>query len=60
MALAAVVRLIWRACSRTLDFASTIEAPVMAVVERQRTKAAVFFWFACTRIRAAGRAMVVF
>jgi len=31
-------RLIWRACSRTLDFASTMDEPAIAVVERWRTK----------------------
>lgn len=59
VALVMVERLIWRACSRTRSFASTMEEAAMAVVERQRTKeVAGFFWLAWTRIRAAGRAMV--
>lgn len=56
VAFATVVRLIWRACSRTLVLASTMDE----VVERQRTKAvAGFFWDDGTRNLAAGRAIVM-
>jgi len=52
VAFATEERLIWRACSRTLDFASTMDELAIAEVERQRTKKAVgFFWLAGTRIR---------
>jgi len=49
VAFAAEERLIWRACSRTLDFASTMDELTITEVERQRTKG--FFWLAGTRIR---------
>jgi len=53
VAFATEERLIWRACSRTLDFASTMDELAIVEVERQRTRKVVgFFWLAGTRIRA--------
>lgn len=51
-------RLIFRACSRTLDFASSIEDPA-AMFDLHRTNEGLKFCFCMlgTRIRAAGRAM---
>lgn len=56
VAFAGVERLIFRACSRTLDLASSI-AVVEAVVDLHRTKADAF-GVPETRTRAAGIAMV--
>lgn len=58
VAFAAVERLIFLACSRTLDLASSM-AVVEAAVDLHRTKA-VAFGVPGTRTRAAGIAMVSF
>lgn len=55
-----VERLIFLACSRTLDFASTIDDDDPAALDTHRTKVAVVFGAFCTRILVAGRVMVTF
>lgn len=55
-----VERLIFLACSRTLDFASTIDDDDPAALDTHRTKVAVVFGAFCTRILVAGRVMITF
>lgn len=55
-----VERLIFLACSRTLDFASNIDDDDPAALDTHRTKVAVVFGAFCTRILVAGRVMITF
>lgn len=55
-----VERLIFLACSRTLNLASTIDDDDPAALDTHRTKVAVVFGAFCTRILVAGRVMTTF